>query len=85
MDRIESISAEFVSLGCSVIRGALAGVDCLTVAANGRTLLVLIGDPNSAEGRRAVNLWRDQCCWCADRATASAIGHCLRSGEFDAD
>ena len=83
MTRLDSIALEFATAGCSVVRGTLAGVDCLTVAVQGRTLLVLIGDPNSAEGRRAVDMWRDQCCWCSDRATAAAISHCLKAGEFD--
>ena len=85
MDRLDSIALEFATAGCSVVRGSLADVPCLTVAGNGHTLLVLIGDPNTPESRRAVDLWRAQPCWCADRTTAHAIAKCLQAGEFSSD
>jgi len=85
MDRLDSISLEFAIAGCSVVRGALAGVPCLTVAGNGHTILVLIGDARAPASRKAADLWGAQLCWCSDRATAHAIAKCLQAGEFDAD
>ena len=85
MDRTDSIALEFAIAGCSVVRGTLAGIPCLTVAGNGKTVLVLLGDPNTAASRRAADMWSAQLCWCNDRATAHAIARCLQDGEFDAD
>ena len=85
MDRTDSIALEFSIAGCSVVRGTLAGVPCLTVAGNGKTVLVLLGDPNAPDSRKAADMWGAQLCWCKDRATAHAIAHCLQAGEFDAD
>ena len=85
MDRFDSIALEFAIAGCSVVRGSLADVPCLTVAAAGNTILVLVGDPNSREGRKAADMWSAQLCWCSDRATAHAIAKCLQAGEFSAD
>ena len=85
MDRTDSIALEFAIAGCSVVRGHLSGVPCLTVAVSGRTLLVLLGRPSCPEARKAADMWRDQLCWCADRSTAHAIAKCLQAGEFDAD
>ena len=85
MDRTDSIALEFATLGCSVVRGSLAGVPCLTVAGNGKTILVLLGKADAPESRAAADMWRDQLCWCNDRSTAHAIAHCLIAGEFDAD
>jgi len=85
MSRIDSIALEFSIAGCSVVRGNLAGVPCLTVAGNGKTILVLCGDPNKPGNRKAADMWDGKVCWCNDRATAHAIAHCLQAGEFDAD
>ena len=82
MDKTDSIALEFSIAGCSVVRGTLAGVQCLTVAGAGHTILVLLGSPNSPEGRKAADLWGAQLCWCSDRATAHAIAKCLQDGEF---
>ena len=82
MDRTDSIALEFAIASCSVVRGSLAGVPCMTVAGNGQTILVLLGKPDSAESRKAADMWQGQVCWCPDRSTAHAIARALQGGEF---
>lgn len=82
MEKLDSIALEFAIAGCSVVRGTLAGVDCMTVAGEGHTILVLIGNPDAPESRKAVDLWQDEICWCRDRSTAHAIARCLKDGDF---
>jgi len=82
MDRADSIALEFALAGCSVVRGALAGVPCLTVAGNGNTLLVLMALPRDQAAQKAADLWRAQLCYVTDRSTAHAVAKCLVAGEF---
>lgn len=85
MDRTQSIALEFYRGYCSVVRGNLHGVECLTVARDGQTIMVFLGDPNSPEGRKAADAWQGQRCWCKDRTAAHAIADALESGEFGAN
>ena len=76
------IAKEFAACGCSVAHGTYAGVDCLMVSAEGRTILVLLETGKKAKD--AADLWRDEVCYCTERSTAAAIARCLQAGEFDA-
>ena len=85
MNRADSIALEFAIAGCSVVRGDLAGVPCLTVAGDGKTLLVLLAPATDKDARKAADLWRAQLCYVTDRSKAHAVARCLQAGEFDAD